>query len=84
MLIDTRDQRPEPEPERARRWLPRLDLAELRPFLPFAQALVLLVAAGWLPPLASYVLIVAACAVIGRGLGNLLAMGGDGMRGYRQ
>jgi hypothetical protein len=84
MLIDTRDHRPEPEPEREPRRLPRPDLAELRPLWPFAQALALLIVAGWLPPLPAYAVILTACAVIGRGLGNLLSMGGDGMRDHRQ
>ena len=81
MLIDTRDHRPEPEPEPRRR---RPDLSELKPFLPFGEALALVIIASYLAPVLAYVLIVAACALMGRGLGNLLGMGADGMKEHRQ
>jgi hypothetical protein len=84
MLIDTRDQPPEPEPER-RRWRELWDdRPNLGPFLPAGKALALLIIAGYLPPVPAYVLIIAACFFILQSLGVLLSMSGDGMHDHRQ
>jgi hypothetical protein len=83
MLIDTRDERPEPEPERPRRaWEPRV--AAMKPFAPFGWAVAMLVAVDWVPPLPGYVFVVTACWLICRGLGRILSSDSDGLREHRQ
>jgi hypothetical protein len=83
MLIDTRDERPEPEAEPPRR-APEPRLAALRPFAPFGWAVAMLVAVDWVPPLPGYVFIVSACWLICRGLSRLLSSDSDGLREHRQ
>jgi hypothetical protein len=76
LLIDTRDRRP--PPPRPEPWRPNL-----RPLLPLALAVVLLVVAGLVPPLPSYLLILGAIALISRTISKLLPPL-DGLRDYRQ
>jgi hypothetical protein len=76
MFIDTREQRPVPplhEP-----WRPNL-----RPLVPIALAVVLLVGSAIVPPLASYVLILVAGALIARTVAKLLPSA-NGLEDYRQ
>ena len=75
MLVDTRDRRPEPRPEP---WRPNL-----RPLLPLAVAVVLLVVAALVPPLPSYLLILGAIVLISRTISRLLPPL-DGLKDYRQ
>jgi hypothetical protein len=82
MLIDTRDERRDPEPEPRRRG-PEPRLAALKPFAPFGWAVAMLVAVDWVPPLPGYVFIVSACWLICRGLSRILS-DGDGLREHRQ
>jgi len=76
LLIDTRDRRP--PPPRREPWRPNL-----RPLVPLALAVVLLVVAALVPPLPSYLLILGAIVVICRTIAKLLPPL-DGLRDYRQ
>ena len=76
MYIDTREQRPLPplhEP-----WRPNL-----RPLVPIAIAVLLLVVAPMVSPLPSYVLIVVAGALILRTVAKLIPSS-NGLEDYRQ
>jgi hypothetical protein len=69
LLIDTRDRRPPPEPDGPRR---RPSLRSLRPAVPFVEAGACLTMATMVPPVPSYVLVVAALALVGHGASRLM------------
>jgi hypothetical protein len=84
LLIDTREPLfpPEPDPTPRRRF--RLgQLRALRPLLPLAVGLLLLVVSGAFPPVAAYVVILAACVFIGRGLCSFIRST-PGLKDHRQ
>ena len=76
MFIDTRDQ--EPLPPMPAPWRPNL-----RPLVPVAVAVPMLIVAPLVPPLASYGLTVGAGVLICRTAAKLLPSG-EGLRDYRQ
>jgi|KBSSwiStaDraftv2_1062776.scaffolds.fasta_scaffold1956090_2 hypothetical protein len=76
MYIGARDHRPLPPPPEP--WRPNL-----RPFVPIAVAVPMLIAAPMVPPLASYGLTVGAGVLICRTAARLLPSG-DGLRDHRQ
>lgn len=77
LLIDTRDQRPPPNPGR------RPDHAWVRRAIPFVIAIVCLVFAVLLPPLPAYLLTVATLALICLGVAKFLP-DMDGLNKHRQ
>jgi hypothetical protein len=85
MLIDTREPLfPPSEPDpRPRRRFRAGSLRALRPFLPFAVGLGLLVLSGAFTPVVAYGLILAACVFIGRGLGSFMRST-PGLKDHRQ
>jgi hypothetical protein len=76
MYIDTHDQRPVPPPHGPRR-------PNLRPLVPLAIAVVLLVVSALVPPLPAYVLIILAGAFIARTVAKLIPSV-NGLEDYRQ
>jgi len=76
MYIDTREQRPLAPLHEPRR-------PNLRPLVPIAIAVVLLVVASMVPPLPSYVLILAAVALLARTAAKLIPSS-NGLEDYRQ
>jgi hypothetical protein len=76
MYIDTHDQRPVPPPHGPRR-------RNLRPLVPIAIAVVLLIVSALVPPLPAYALILAAGALVARAVGKLIPSV-NGLEDYRQ
>ena len=76
MYIDTRDQGPLPP-------LPQPWRPNLRPYVPIAIAVPMLIASPMVPPLASYGLIVGAGALICRTATKLMPHS-NGLQDYRQ
>jgi hypothetical protein len=76
MYIDTHEQGPLGPPDEP--WRPNL-----RPLVPIAIAVVLLVVSALVPPLPSYVLIIAAGALIARTVAKLIPSV-NGLEDYRQ
>ena len=76
MYIDTREQRP--LPPRHEPWQPNL-----RPLVPIAIAVVALVVSALVPPLPSYLLVLAGGALIARTLAKLIPSS-DGLKDHRQ
>ena len=82
MLIDTRGplfppEEPDPAPRRSFQW------GSLRPLMPLMVGLALVLSSGAFPPVIAYILILAACVFIGRGLGNFLRST-PGLKDHRQ
>jgi hypothetical protein len=86
MLIDTREPPPEP-PERPQPPQPPAReswwAADLRSLLLMVGGLVLVLVAGAFSPVVAYVLIVAACVLVGRGLSTFFR-GQPGLKDFRQ
>jgi len=76
MYIDTHEQRPLPSPDEP--WRPNL-----RPVVPIAIAIVLLVTSAMVPPLAAYAFILTAGALIARTVAKLIPSV-NGLEDYRQ
>ena len=76
MFIDARDQGPVPP-------LPEPWRPNLRPFVPIAVAVPMLIVAPLVPPVASYGLTLGAGALICRTLARVVPHS-DGLRDYRQ
>jgi predicted exporter len=76
MYIDTHDHRPVPAPHGPRR-------PNLRPLVPIAIAVVLLVVSALVPPLPAFGLILAAGALIARTVAKLIPSV-NGLEDYRQ
>jgi hypothetical protein len=80
LLIETREPlRPAPEPRPPRTW----PLSLVRLLWRFLAGVGLLLLSGAFPPVEAYALILAACVLIGRGLGTL-AQSTTGLKDYRQ
>jgi hypothetical protein len=87
MLIDTRDPPPlPPDPDGPGRRRLNIPWGKLGPLYRMLGGLGLLVLSGVFPPVEAYFLILAACVLIGRGVGSLARQTGGltGMKDHRQ
>jgi hypothetical protein len=88
MLVNTRDRwEPEPEPEPEPRWAEHkrrgYGMRLPRPALQLGLGLALALLSSAFPPILAYVLLLAACVCIGRGLGTV-TRSTSGLREHRQ